>query len=80
MDWMNWVGVAVAMAVVDWAWARYAIALADRRALAGAVWAVMILLPSAFTITSYVHDPRMLAPAALGAFVGTYVSVKFKKE
>lgn len=80
MDTVQFISVAIAMAVVDWAWARYSMALADRRAFAGAVWAVLILLPSAFTIVSYVHDPRMLLPAAIGAFVGTYVSVMSKKE
>lgn len=80
MDWQAALWVAVAMAVVDWAWAQYSMALADRRAFAGSVWAVLILVPSAWTIMSYVHDPRMLIPAAIGAFVGTYISVKFKRK
>lgn len=80
MDWVQAGSVAASMAAVDWAWARYAMALADRRAVASSLWAVAILLPSGWAIMSYVHDPMMLVPAAVGAFVGTYVSVKFKGD
>ena len=80
MDWLQAVYVFVAMSAVDWAWARYSMALADRRALAGSIWAVVILIPSATVVMSYVHDPAMLIPAGLGAFVGTYLSVHGKEK
>ena len=63
MGWLQTIYVFLAMTAVDWAWARYSMALADRRALAGAIWAVVILLPSATVIMAYVHDPAMLAQA-----------------
>lgn len=60
----------------DWVWARYAIAVQGRHALKASAMAVGIILVGAVSTVAYVEDHRMVVPAVLGAFVGTYFTVR----
>jgi hypothetical protein len=40
-----------------------------------ATWAAMVIVLGAFIVVSYVHDKRLIIPAAIGAFIGTYFAV-----
>jgi len=42
------------------------------------LWAVVVTFASSVAIISYTKDHMMLIPALLGAFVGTYISMKVK--
>lgn len=70
----------LAMFVMDFVWAKYTTAIAEKRAMPAASWAILITLLSGYVITSYVNDPWMLAPAAAGAFAGTYAAVIWEKR
>jgi len=50
----------------------------NNAARAGA-WSAMIVLFSGFTVIQYATDPHYLFAAAVGAFVGTWATVRFKK-
>lgn len=72
-------GLAVffAMAALDIVYALYVIYTAGREALpAGALAAVLILI-SGYVTRAYVDDKRMLIPAGVGAFVGTWLAITF---
>ncbi len=73
---MKWLAVFLAVTVADAAWSYYIRAAAERRPLAAGTSAVAILVIGGFTTLAYVHDPRYLLPAGLGAFVGTYLTVR----
>lgn len=61
--------------VVDWAWAVYILATAEKKPFrAGGLSAFIVLLAGTNTLL-YMHDKRTIAVAALGAFLGTYVTV-----
>ena len=77
--WLNFIGVAAAMAAVDWCWAWYISAIADTKAVASASWSAVIVLLSAFVVVGYVDDKRLLIAAGIGAWIGTYLSVKYRE-
>jgi hypothetical protein len=67
--------VALAMALADWCWTKYMMHAAAHRAVRAATWSAAIIGVSAFSVTSYIADPRLIAAALLGAWVGTYYAV-----
>jgi len=69
-------GVFVNTAVGDWVWARYGMAVADRRAAVASVFAILIILVGAAAVLAYTENHWMLIPAALGAGAGTYFTIR----
>lgn len=70
-------GVALAVALADSLWAFYIQAVgAGRPALSGA-YSAAIVLCGAFVTLALVRDRRYLVSAVLGAFGGTYLSVRY---
>ena len=68
--------VFLAVALADVLWTRYILCASERRAVAAAVYSAGIVLVGGMTTLAYVDDPRYLVPAALGAIVGTWVTVR----
>jgi uncharacterized membrane protein YfcA len=68
--------------VVDFMWALYIKHTAISNPLTASVYSSIITLIGGVVTLAYISDPKMLIPAVLGAFVGTYLSIKFghKKE
>jgi hypothetical protein len=68
-----------AMVALDLVWAAYTLKVqAKKPALAG-VYASAIMLINALVTISYVTEPWMLVPVAAGAWVGTYLGVRYLK-
>lgn len=70
----------VAMAAVDVCWTYYFIKIDERKEIGAGIWAVILLLFSAFVTTNYVNDKTLIIAAAIGSFLGTYLTVKYKKN
>lgn len=70
------VAAGVAMFFLDFVYAEYTKAIGDRRPVVASSWASVLILLTGIVTTTYVGDPWMLAPISVGAFAGTYVSVK----
>lgn len=70
-------GLAVALAtgVSDFIWAHYISAIAGGERLAAANWGAVVIVLGAFIVVSYVSDRRLIIPAAIGAWIGTYLAV-----
>lgn len=66
-----------AMAVLDFVWAEYNKACARGRLLYAPAMSSVIILLSGFTIRSFVEDASFLLTCALGAFVGTFLSMRY---
>jgi hypothetical protein len=73
---MKGLAVFAAVAVADVLWTLYILATSERRAALAAWCSTGIVLAAAFTTLAYVEDPRYLLPAGLGAWIGTYVTVR----
>ncbi|UJP05704.1 MAG: hypothetical protein LZF61_01645 [Nitrosomonas sp.] len=72
--------IMAAMALADVCWTLYFIDVEERRAHAAAFWSAMIILVTAFTVTNYVENKIYIAAAFLGAYVGTYVTIEWKRR
>lgn len=77
MEFVKWIAVFVGMFALDWAWATYTMAAADRKALAASLASVVIAVVGAAVTVAYVYDWWLLIPVACGCFAGTYSAVKF---
>lgn len=75
---MRHVAVFLTAALADVAWASWTMHAAERRAAAAATWGVLIFLFGSVAVRAYVDDPIYLLPAAAGAWVGTYFTVRRK--
>jgi hypothetical protein len=64
------------MIALDFVWAKYNIACAEKHAWQSACYAVGITLLAALMVLIYVSNPWMVIPQAAGSFVGTYIAVK----
>ncbi len=70
--------IFAAVCGLDLAFASYTKAVADGRALKSSLMAIIIYALSASAIVGIVATHWLIVPACLGAFTGTYVSVRFK--
>lgn len=77
---LQFLGVLIAMFLADIAWAYYFIKIEERKSVAAGVWAVMIYMFGAFTVTSYMSDKTLIVAAMIGSFLGTYCTIEYKKR
>lgn len=78
--WLKFALVAGLMALVDMCWAKYTLAMQDKHPMRSGLWSVGILLCGAFVTVNYVGDKSLILAAALGAFIGTYYTVRHSKK
>lgn len=71
--------VFFALCAVDMCWTFYIAKVSERRALAAANWSSLIMVCGAFATVSYVEDKRLLIAAVSGAWVGTYLTIRWGK-
>lgn len=50
-----------------------------KKAFVASLWSSLISLLGTYTVISYTHDHRFIAALVLGAFVGTYITIKYIK-
>lgn len=72
--------IMLAMALADVCWTLYFIDVDERRAHPAAFWSAMIILVTAFTVTNYVENRIYIAAAFMGAYLGTYGTIKWKQK
>jgi hypothetical protein len=73
---MKWIGVFLAMAALDYVWAKYTHAVTDRYINRASTYATLIILCNGFVVIEYVKDYWLLIPTAAGAYVGTWIAIK----
>jgi hypothetical protein len=71
--------IFVTYVAIDMMYAWYVICVGKRQAFTAALLTSMIYSLLAFGVVSYSKNILYLVPLASGAFVGTFVMVKFKK-
>lgn len=78
--WLHFAMVIAFVICTDACWAMYIITTGEKKALASSIWAVLIYFLSAQTIFMYMEDHSFMWAALIGAFIGTYVTIKFVKK
>ena len=66
--------------VIDVLYAAYIIAVGDRRAVRAAALSSVIYSLLAFGVVTYSENPAYVVPLAAGAFLGTFITVRWKQE
>ncbi|MFA6365497.1 MAG: hypothetical protein WCW78_03810 [Candidatus Paceibacterota bacterium] len=64
----------------DMLWAFYIRRSNDGKALSAALFSSAIILSGGLVVVAYVENNWYLLPAALGAFIGTFISIQFDKR
>ena len=72
--------IMVAMALADVCWTLYFIDVEERKAHPAAFWSAMIILVTAFTVTNYVENKIYIVAAFIGAYIGTFGTIIWKKK
>jgi hypothetical protein len=70
----------IAMTLADICWTYYFIKIEERKAIASGIWAVLIYVFGAFTLTSYIDDRSLIPAAIIGSFLGTAGTVEYKRR
>ena len=70
-------GVVVATAATDAVYVRFTSAVAARRRLLAANWSGLWYLLSSFAVISYTNNWVYVCFAALGSWIGAFVSLSF---
>lgn len=68
------------MTLVDFIWAISIRAISHDKILIGSLTAAMLVILNGIATISYVNKPLLIIPAAMGAFLGVYLSSKIKKK
>ena len=74
---MKSVAVCLAVALADGLWALWIGAVAANPPVLAGLYSVGLICCGAYVTVAYVQDRRQLIPASVGAFVGTYLSVRY---
>ena len=76
-EWIIYIIVFLAMFVMDMVWTLYIRALAQGKIITAASLSALVYTISALSFVEIVKDTYLLIPAALGAFLGTYFTMKW---
>lgn len=71
-----WIEIFFALVIIDVLYAIYTKQIQKDNPLYSSLLASSIYIINALVVLGFVHDPWLLIPSALGAFVGTYIGVK----
>lgn len=80
MDEFSWYQAGLVFVVYiffDILYALYVICVSKQRAVAASFVSSALYSLGAFGVMSYLNNPWYLIPLALGAFIGTYIAVKY---
>lgn len=71
--------VLIAVALMDMCWTKFFIYVGKKNELKAGMWASFITMCSMVSTINYVADRRLMPAVFIGAFIGTYVTVKLSK-
>ena len=74
------VGVVVSTAATDAVYVMFSAAVASRRRLPAATWSSVWYLLSAFAVISYTRNWVYVGFAAIGSWIGAYLSMTFLRR
>jgi hypothetical protein len=72
--------VIIAVTITDIFWTLYISHSAALNKWKASFYASMIIIAGSFTTIEYVNDRRMIIPALIGAFIGTFIPLHLKEQ
>ncbi len=79
INWITFLLVMGCMVLADICWVYYFIKIDERKSIQVGFWGSIIYVFSAVSILNYTHNNYYIVAAVLGALLGTYISVEYKK-
>lgn len=76
-NWWTALTVFVVYILFDILYALYVICVSRQQALAASLVSAVLYSLGAYGVMSYTHNMLYLIPLGLGAFIGTYIAVKY---
>lgn len=76
-SWLTALTVFVAYVVFDILYALYVLCVSRQQAIAASAISSLLYSLGAYGVMTYLHNVWYLLPLALGAFLGTYIAVKY---
>lgn len=76
-SWTTALTVFVVYVFFDILYALYVICVSRRQAIAASAISSLLYSLGAYGVMNYLHNVLYLIPLAIGAFIGTYVAVKY---
>lgn len=80
METFSWIQAGIVFAVYvffDILYALYVLCVSRKKALSASAISAVLYSLGAYGVMNYLHNPWYLIPLACGAFLGTYVAVKY---
>ena len=76
-SWATAATVFVVYVVFDILYALYVLCVSRKQAVAASAISSVLYSLGAYGVMTYLHNPLYLIPLACGAFLGTYIAVKY---
>ena len=73
----TYIFVFLCVVVIDIVYTLLLKSVQNDKPLAASSWASAITFLNAVAVVNYIEDNRMIIPAVLGAFVGTYIGMRY---
>jgi hypothetical protein len=70
----------LALFFTDIFYTYYLRSVQEERALLASTWAVIVFVVASIAVINYTTNHWLLIPAGLGAFCGTFVGMKLRKQ
>lgn len=77
---LSFVSVFLAVMIADVCWTFYFIKIEERKSIGAGLWGAGVYVCGAFAVIHYTTDKTMIIPAVLGAFIGTWATIEYKKR
>lgn len=76
-SWLTALTVFMVYVLFDILYALYVICVSNRQAVAASAISSVLYSLGAYGVMNYLHNAWYLIPLAFGAFIGTYVAVRY---
>jgi len=77
---IDWIVVFFALFFTDVFYTYYLKAVQDNQAIRASLWGVVVFFVAAIAVVNYTTNHWLMIPACLGAFLGTFVGMKLRKN
>jgi len=75
-----WIVSFSSMAILDFVWAWYTVAIQDKKEYVASLYATFIAGINFVIVINYISDHVLLIPTCAGAFVGTLIGVRYERK
>ena len=77
---LEYINTFFSLFLIDIFYTYYLKSVTDSKVLVASLWSIVITILGANVVISYTTDHMLLIPAAMGAFCGTFVGMKYNKK